>query len=303
MSIYDELLLSDSQLAEVKKGQQAFMAAHAAGDQKGMKDAHQYVEKIRNTAGYSGGQDGSTYRLLQLSDSPEGYSGYEKLVNQYANGGMNSIAAGYQNTLQELAKERERIQKEGEEQQTNARSAAWNTQRLAQEGLLTRGMENTGLSDIITASALNQAAANAYQALLDRDQNLRQADLKAIDAKADALAQAGELQKDLASLLTEGYADFYQKQAERDFKGKSDQQDHRQEMELNEIKFQQKKELDQQDYQQELALAKLAQKYDIDLSKLTAEQKRQLAEQEYQYDLAIAKLKRQWEKEDQKWKR
>lgn len=299
MSVYDQLLLSDSQLAEIKKAQMAYRTAKAAGDRAGMSAAHSRAEQVRNQAGYSGGRDGGSYQLLGSGNSPEGYDGYEKIVNNYAASGMNQIAAGYENTMKELAKERERIEQENELNQSAARSSVWNTKRLAQDGFLTKGFENTGIADVITATALNQASANAYQALLDRQNDLLNADLAAVDAKAEALIEANKLQEEAVDLLSRGYSSFYEGQADREHDLLKNQLDHQQDLEKSEISYQQNQELDLKNHQQELELSKLAHQYDIDLSKLTNQQKKQLAEQEYQYQLAIAKLKRKWEKEDQ----
>ncbi len=297
MSIYDDLLLSPTQLDQLKAAKEDYRIARKSGDQAAMKAAHNRAEKIRNAAGYSGGADGGTYQLLSNGQSPDGYSGYEKIVQNYATSGMQDIASGYQNTMKALAKEREAIEQEAEQNQAAARSAAWGVQRLAGDGMLTRGLENTGLADVITATALNQAAANAYQALLDRQENLRSADLAAIDAKAEALQEAKDLQEKAASMLSEGYSDFYEESADREQQLLMDRLNYEQEKELSKQEHQQALAQDQQKYQQDLALKKLAQQFDIDLSKLSASQKKQLAQQEYNYEVAIAKLKHQWEKE------
>lgn len=309
MSVYDQLLLSDSQLAEIKKAQSDYRAAQAAGDRAGMSAAHARAEQVRSQAGYSGGADGSTYRLLGGTNTSSGYDGYKAIVDHYAASGMNQIAVGYENAMKELAEERERIERESEQNQTAARSSVWNTKRLAQDGFLTRGLENTGIADVITATALNQASANAYQALLDRQNDLMEADLKGLDAKADALSEANKLQMEVADLLSDGYSTFYENEAKRKHDLLQGQLEYDREREENEIGYQQEQALNQQKYQQEqalvlqkhlqeLELSKLAHQYDIDLSKLSNQQKKQLAEQEYQYQLAIAQLKRKWELQD-----
>lgn len=299
MSVYDQLLLSDSQLAEIKKAQSDYQAARAAGDRAAMSAAHAKAEQVRNQAGYSGGTDGGSYRLLENANSSSGYDGYKTIVDQYAASGMNRIAANYENTMKELENEKQQIRQENDQNQTAARSAVWSAKRLAQDGFLTRGLENTGLADVITATALNQASANAYQALLDRQNDLMEADLKGLDAKANALSEANKLQDQAAEMLAQGYSSYYENDADRKQQLLLDQLNHQQELEKNEIGYQQEQTLNQQKYQQDLALSKLAHQYDIDLSKLSDQQKNQLAEQEYQYELAIAKLKRKWEKEDQ----
>ncbi|MBQ7095516.1 MAG: hypothetical protein IJN80_03600 [Clostridia bacterium] len=298
MSVYDQLLLSDSQVAEIKKAQKDYIAAKAAGDRAGMSAAHARAEQVRSQAGYSGGPDGSTYRLLGSADPSSGYDGYKAIVDHFAASGMNQIATNYENTMKELAEEREKIERENDQNQSAARSSVWNTKRLAQDGFLTRGLENTGIADVITATALNQASANAYQALLDRQNDLMEADLKGLDAKAEALSEANKLQSEAVDLLTHGYSSFYENEADRKHDLLLGQLEYDRALEKDEIDYRKDLALDSQNHQQELELSKLAHQYDIDLSKLNNQQKQQLAEQEYQYQLAIAKLKRAWEKED-----
>ena len=80
---------------------------------------------------------------------------------------------------------------------------------LASEGMLTRGLEHTGIADVITATALNQASANAYRALLDYQQDLQENDAARSAARADALGEVAELRSAAGKELGDAYKDFY----------------------------------------------------------------------------------------------
>lgn len=263
ISTVDKLLLSSDQQAELAEYTRAYNAARAAGDQPGMELAHRRAEALRASAGYSGGDAGDRYMLLtNAQNAPEGYSGYKKVVNDIASGGMNAIAAGYQQQIAQLDQQRAALEAQGAQNQAAARSAAWNTQRLAADGLLTRGVDQTGIADVITATALNQAAANAYQALLDQQQDLQQNDADRLEARADALGDAATLQGKLGTLLADAYQSFYEKDADR----KQEQ---------------------------------LLEQWNINADLALQDMKNQAAEKDYYYTLALQQLKRQWELEDQ----
>ncbi len=253
-SSVDQLLLSPSQLEELERMTGAWREYQQKGDTAGMKWAHDQAEKIRATAGYSGGADGSEYRLLSSAqETPAGYNGYEALVNRYMQQGVNQIAAGYESTLAGLDAERADIVREGEEDQRAARSAAWNQRRLAESGMLTRGVENTGIADVVTATALNQAAANAYRALLDTEKELQANDHARVTARADAQTEAAELQKELGSLLGKGYQSFYEDEADR-----------QQEILLQQMKQDAAKAENEQDYYYQLALQQLKRQWELE---------------------------------------
>ncbi len=233
--------------------QRAWKDYQKKGDTAGMAWAHQQAEQIRARAGYSGGQDGSDYHLLPSGAQAEGYAPYESIINRAADQGMKAIAAGYQNTLSELDSQRDALAAQGEQNQTAARSAAWNRQRLADSGHLTRGMDRTGLADVVTATYLNQAAANAYQALLDSQQDLQENDAARITARADALTDAAELQQELGELLGEGYRSFYDKAADR-----------RQEQVMHQLEAQTDRDQAMQDYYYQLALQQLKRQWALE---------------------------------------
>ncbi len=262
ISTIDKLLLTADQQAQMEQLTRDYKTASAAGDRAGMDAAHRGAEELRAAAGYSGGGSGDRYELLKAANTPAGYGPYEALIGNYANAEMNRIAAGYEDTLAQLEAQREQVLAESEKNQAAARSAVWNTQRLAQDGLLTRGFENTGIADALTASALNQASANAYLALLDADDELSQNTLAQTEARVDALADAADLERYLSESLGDAYSALYRDAADR-----------KQETQLQKLK--------QTAAEKEQAAALKKQ------------------EKDYYYDLALAKLKRKWELEDQ----
>ena len=267
ISTVDKLLLNSDQQAELAEYTRAYNAAQAAGDQAGMASAHQRAEALRASVGYSGGDAGDRYMLLtNAQNSPDGYTGYQKLVNDIATGGMNAIAAGYQQQMAQLDQKRAELESQGAQNQAAARSAAWNTQRLAADGLLTRGLENTGIADVITATALNQAVANAYRALLDQQQDLQENDAARLDARADAMEDAAHLQSELGNLLADAYQSFYEKDADR---------------------------------MQEQLLRQWSTNADLALQDMKNQAAEKKQEKDYYYTLALQQLKRQWELEDQ----
>lgn len=215
ISNVDQLLLTNSQQAEVEQLKQNYSAAAAIGDTAGMQEAHRRAEEIRATAGYSGGASGDRYQLLKTAGTPAGYNAYEKLIENSITGGMNAIAAGYRDQLNQLDAQRAQLEAQAAQNQAGARSAVWNQQRLAADGLLTGKLSNTGLADVITATALNQASANAYQALLDAQNDLTENDLARSEAKADALSEAAGLQAEVGELLGDAYSSFYENDADR----------------------------------------------------------------------------------------
>lgn len=214
LSNVDKLLLSPSNQAEVTRLKNAYLAAQAVGDTVGMDRAHARAEAIRAAAGYSGGEGGDRYQLLENAYAPAGYNGYQRLLEEPINTAMGAIAAGYQAESAALQQQRKEAEQEGQANQAAARSAVWNAQRLARDGFLTRGLGETGVADVITATALNQAAANAYQALLDRQNDLAELNRAEATAKADALQQAASVQQKLGGQLAEGYTDFYEMEHE-----------------------------------------------------------------------------------------
>ncbi len=61
LSHSDKTNLSKSQQNAVSAAQKAWASANARGDKAGMEAAHKAAEAVRNSAGYSGGSDGSGY--------------------------------------------------------------------------------------------------------------------------------------------------------------------------------------------------------------------------------------------------
>lgn len=270
ISNVDKLLLTSAQQAEILRMKERYLAAEKAGDLAGMEAAHQRAEEIRASAGYSGGEGGDQYLLLQ-SDAPKpsGYQGYEELMKNYLGSSMNAISAGYQQRAAELEREREEIAAREDEDQAAARSAAWSVQRLAQDGLLNRGLSSSGIADAITASALNQASANAYQALLDRRAALRENDTAKAENYAGAMEAAAQVQSDFAEMLGDAYGDFYQFEADAELK-----------LLLEKLKGQLALQEGEADFSHQLALQKAKEQ-----SALAQ------AEKEYYYQLALQKLK------------
>ena len=277
ISNVDKLLLTSAQQAEIQRMKEKYLAAEKAGDVAGMNAAHQRAEEIRASAGYSGGEGGDEYILLKTAQNP-GYDAYEKLVQNYLGSSMNAISAGFAKQLASLEKEREEILAEEEQDQAAARSAAWNARRMAADGLLTRGLSNSGIADAITASALNQASANAYQALLDRRSALRGNESAKAEAYADAMNAAAEVQRDFSSMLGDAYSSFYENDADRAFK-----------LLLQGLETAADADQAEKNYQ-----------YQLGLQSQKNQGAAQQAEQEYYYQLALQKLKREWELDDQK---
>ncbi len=238
ISTVDKLLLTSSQQEELERLTRAYEASAAAGDTAGMETAHRRAEEIRATAGYSGGEAGDRYELLDAANGMAAFNGYKALVDHYVGEGINAINANYENRLAQLNKERAELEQQNVRDQAAARSAVWNTHRLAADGLLTRGLENTGIADALTASALNQAAANAYQSLLAGEQHLNENDVARADARADALSEAAELKSEVGALLGDAYKTFYKEGADRVQSIKEQAQDYYYKLALQELKRQ-----------------------------------------------------------------
>lgn len=277
ISNVDKLLLTSAQQAEIQRMKEQYIAAEKAGDVAGMNAAHRRAEEIRASAGYSGGEAGDEYVLLKTAQNP-GYDAYEKLMQNYLGSSMNAISAGFAERMASLEEQKEEISDREEQDQAAARSAAWNVHRLAEDGLLTRGLSNTGLADVITATALNQASANAYQALLDRRSALRENETAKAEAYADAMNAAAEVQTEFSSMLGDAYSSFYENEADRAF-----------ELLLQGV--------------EKATAADQAEKnhaYQLALQNLKNQNSLEQAEKDYYYQLALQKLKRQWELDDQR---
>jgi hypothetical protein len=205
----DKLLLNSAQQAELEQIHQSYAQAAAFGDTAGMEQAHRRAEQLRASAGYSGGAAGDQYQLLRSASAPLGYAPYETLVNDALSGSVKAVAAGYTDQLAQLDLQRAALVAQNKENQAAARSAVWNTQRLAADGMLTRGLEHTGIADVITATALNQAVSNAYRALLEHQQDLQENDAARSTARAEALNEVAELRGDAAADLGDAYRHFY----------------------------------------------------------------------------------------------
>lgn len=240
ISNVDKLLLSSLQQAEVERMRQQYNRAYQAGDKAAMNAAHRRAEEIRATAGYSGGENGESYQLLKVAGTPAGYNAYASILEDTVNTGMNAIAGGLESQLESLDQQRKQIRAENERNMAGARSAAWNQQRLAEDGLLTRGYANTGIADVVTATALNQAAANAYQALLDAQNDLAENDLARSEAEAEARSQAADLQSELGQLLGDAYLKLYDSETELSADLKKMAQDYYYQLALQKLKLQAK---------------------------------------------------------------
>lgn len=98
LSEQDKLLDADSQ-KKIQSYKDQWAAANAAGDKAGMDAAHKAAEQIRNSAGYSGGADGSGVLLSNQPTQVGGKSADEvaKWVEDYeaANLGRNGWNNGY----------------------------------------------------------------------------------------------------------------------------------------------------------------------------------------------------------------
>ena len=288
ISTVDKLLLNADQQARLEEYTRAYSAAKAAGDRQGMDAAHLGAEQVRASAGYSGGSKGDRFELLQSASGPTGFDGYQSLVNNYANSGMKAIAEGYADQMAQLDQQRTALEAQGAQNQAAARSAAWGVQRLAADGLLTHGIENTGIADAITATALNQAAANAYRALLDHQQDLNENSAARTSARAEAAEKAANLQKELGTLMGDAYQAFYEKDAERRDKILFQQMNNDAESALQQMKN-----------ESETALQQLKAESDAALLQMKNEAELAKQEKDYYYTLALQQLQRQWELEDQ----
>ena len=141
---------------------------------------------------------------------------------------------------------------------------------------------------MITATALNQAAANAYRALLDHQQDLQENDAARLGARADAMEDAAHLQSELGTLLADAYQSFYEKDADRMQEQLLRQWSTNADLALQDMKNQSAEKLQGM----ENSLAEKLQ----GMKNYAAQQQQ---EKDYYYTLALQQLKRQWELEDQ----
>lgn len=76
VSVYDQQFLTDEQRKQLKAITEEWNRASAAGDRAAMDSAHAAAERIRATAGYGGGADGSLFLPSGEGYRPAGLTGY-----------------------------------------------------------------------------------------------------------------------------------------------------------------------------------------------------------------------------------
>ena len=75
--------LSAEQQTQILALKEAWAAANESGDQQGMDEAHAAAEAIRNSAGYSGGTDGSGYTKIDSQTGGASAQEVQKWVDDY----------------------------------------------------------------------------------------------------------------------------------------------------------------------------------------------------------------------------
>jgi hypothetical protein len=133
LSAADQSYLTAAQQEDIKKLKDAYAAAQAANDIDGMKNAHAEAEKIRKTAGYTGGTSGTGYAKLSATNGGQTAADVEQYLKDYTKQNYSDVRGwtnGYSTAMNTRSKANYI------RQQMEANSKAWHTADATQREYL-----------------------------------------------------------------------------------------------------------------------------------------------------------------------
>ena len=154
LSAADSSFLTAAQQADIQKYKDAYAAAKAANDPDGMQKAHEEAEKIRKSAGYSGGTSGAGYAKLS-ANIPGGQTAadVEQYLKDYTKQNYSDVRGwtnGYSTAMNTRSKANYI------RQQMEANSKAWHTANEAdREYLHQQNLELAKLLDDYAGLSFN----------------------------------------------------------------------------------------------------------------------------------------------------
>lgn len=130
---YDQDYLTAEQQAEIQKYKDQWAAANAANDTDGMAAAHAAAEQIRNSAGYTGGDDGGSYSLLSGNNTQTGVAAGPGTGTVAATEGSPSIAGLTADQMQQWVDDYYYTNYNASKGWTNGYSVAMNQRSIANQ--------------------------------------------------------------------------------------------------------------------------------------------------------------------------
>ena len=211
ISVYDDSFLNEEQKKQIRAFTQEWWRAHEAGDQAGMDAAHAAAERVRATAGYSGGDGGWEYHELGSSKAGAGASGVgalgqgtpaalasyeprEKAVNDLYDAALGRELAGlraaYEAGSAAVKESREAVPRVFQDEKNDL---------AAQSAVAERNFEEYAAGTGLASGAKGQARLAM--------ENTRQAGMSALDAQEGAaLAEADRQEAELKRAYQDGIA-------------------------------------------------------------------------------------------------
>lgn len=217
---YDPNSMTSTDYAKIQQLGKDWDAAYAAGDTAGMQTAHDTAEAIRNSYGYSGGDDGTGYTRLSSSSTtylnaaaptytsttiPDATDLTEYIKNKYAANLESNLAnyeGAYKNSVAEIDANAAKIpqtyqsarnEAAGSYQQTLRNAAEYANASGLNSGAAAQARLSTGNTYASNISSIAQQESDALADLdLERTKLANTYQMQIAQAKADNNAQLAE---------------------------------------------------------------------------------------------------------------
>lgn len=217
---YDPNSMTSTDYAKIQQLGKDWEAAYAAGDTAGMQTAHDTAEAIRNSYGYSGGDDGTGYTRLSSTSTtylnaaaptytsttiPDATDLTEYIKNKYAANLESNLAnyeGAYKNSLATIDANAAKIpqtyqsarnEAAGSYQQTLRNAAEYANASGLNSGAAAQARLSTGNTYASNISSIAQQESDALADLdLERTQLANTYQMQIAQAKADNNAQLAE---------------------------------------------------------------------------------------------------------------
>lgn len=218
LSAFDDTLLNEAQKKQIAAYKASYSTAQASGDTSGMESAHSAAERVRASAGYSGGGDGSEYIRLTSDGgySPGTIMSYEpqteaaeRAYDASTRQGLAALNTQYVSSAGTLEQEKGQIaasygaqanaveaDNERAKQAMNERAAASgiNSGAGTQAALSLNNAYQSAMSQVRAGEAAANADLAGRISQLKLDYNAKAAELKAQGEASKANAILGEYQ-------------------------------------------------------------------------------------------------------------
>ena len=286
-SIFDNNLMSKEDLKRIEQLENAW---RSTDDKDLKKQLHNQAESIRNSYGYSGGEDGSEYNVIDA-----GMATAASAVNAYA----NALEQAEQNRQQNFSDQQTAADEQGrsrlrEAYIKNLQSSLGLDQQLKADGISGGLSESTSAAydnsyinqrnqiNSDTLDAKREIAANAAQSAYDNNEKIAQLLYDSATDRADRLTAAQQTQYDREQDALD--RDFANRQFE--YQQQKDASDL--DLENRQFEYQQQKDALDREYEEKIAA--LEQQYKI-INSQTAAQKVSNSQRQQQIENIISLMK------------